>query len=261
MATQTHALPHPDPLAKPMLGSVLLHVGVVAFFVLLTAQFEKTRETWGSSKPSAGGAVAITPVSTIPLPPRRGPKNPVANDTDSVVPQAPRQEKAKEKAPPPDPDAIALKTRKKYKPEPVIASTQRYRPPDPYRTNQVYSSQAPAAVSPMFAQKGGPGQIGLDQNSVLGSRFGAYAMLLMQRVSEHWRTNGLDSARLPFATVSVDLFRNGTIRNAKLVEGSGNYQLDTSAVRAVTEAAPFPPLPAEYERDMVNVEFKFQIKQ
>ena len=256
------ALHNPEPLGKPLLGSVVFHVGMVALFVLLSATFNTTRETWGDLTPGAGGAVAITPVNTIPLPPRQGHKNPVANDTESTTPLAPvRETKVKTKAPPPDPDAIPLKSKKKYVPEARNVSPQRYRPPDINRPNQVYSNQAPAAVSPMFAQRGGPGQIGVNQNSVLGTRFGAYAMLLMQRVSEHWRTAGFENQRLPMASVSVDLYRNGSIRNVKLLESSGNYQLDVSAQRAITEAAPFPPLPAEYERDIVNVEFKFQIKQ
>ena len=226
--------------------------------VLLGIEFQGNRENWGSPTPSGGGSVAINPVHSLPIPSRRGRPNPVANDTESVVPPAPQQPVPKQKVKAPEPDAIPLKSKVTPKPQPTPASTQKYHP-DVYKPNQVYSTQGSAAVSPMFAKQGA-GTVGVDQNSVLGSRFGAYASLLMERVAEKWRTNGLEGVRTPYAIISVDIFRNGSTRNPRLVQTSGNYQLDTSALRAVTEASPFPPLPAGYERDVVNVEFRFQIQ-
>lgn len=250
-----------ESLRNPLIGSAVFHAAVAALFILLSTTLNRNRETWGDLHPTPGTSVAISPVSTIPLPARKGPKNPVANDTESVTPPAVREKVAKTRVEEPDPDAVALKTKKKHKPSKKVTTVQRYVPPEIPRPNQVRSSQAPAAVSPLFEKRGGPGAVGLDANSVLGSRFGAYAMLLMQRVSEKWVTSGLQNVHTPFAIVSVDLFRDGSIRNTKLVQTSGNYLLDTTAQRAVLEAAPFPPLPADYERNMVNVEFKFQIKQ
>lgn len=250
----------PESLRNPFLGSFVFHVAVFGALVLANWQYDQAHQNWGSNIPSGGGSVAISPVKTIPLPARHGPKNPVASDTESVVPAAPRKEVAKPKVKPPDPTAIAIRSKTQPKPSPTDSSNLRYRPETTYKPNQIYSPQAPAAVSQMFA-KTGAGTIGLDQNSVLGSRFGGYAALLMQRVAERWHTNGLEGVHAPYAIVAVDIFRNGTTRNVKLTQSSGNYQLDTSALRAVTEAAPLPPLPAEYERDMVNVEFRFQIQK
>lgn len=259
MAPHTDILDQRESLRNPFVGSILFHAALAGLFVAASMEYQRSHETWGSPTPSGGGSVAISPVKTIPLPPRHGRPNPVANDTESTLPQAPAKEVAKPKVTAPEPDAIALKNKNQQKTTPAT-STQRYRPPEVYRPNQVYSSQSPAAVSQMFAKQGA-GMVGLDQNSVLGNRFGAYAALLMQRVAERWRTGGMEGLRVPFAVVSVDLLRNGSIRNPKLLESSGNYQLDTSALRAVTEAAPFPPLPQEYERDMVNIEFRFQLQK
>lgn len=255
----TDILDQSESLQKPFVGSVLFHLAVAGILILANWEYAQTHEVWGSAVPAGGGSVAITPVKTIPLPARHGRHNPVASDTESVVPAAPPKEVPKPKVKAPEPDAIPIKSKNQPKPQ-TEASNTRYHPDTTYKPNQVFSPQSPAAVSQMFA-KTGAGTIGLDQNSVLGSRFGAYAALLMQRVAEHWHTNGMESLRTPYAIVSVDLYRNGSIRNPKLVQTSGNYQLDTSAVRAVTEAAPFPPLPAEFERDMVNVEFRFQLQR
>jgi protein TonB len=257
MPAHADILDQSESLQKPFLGSIAFHTGLVALF--FGYAYTLHTEQWGSPNPSAGGSVAINAVKTIPLPPRTGRRNPLASNTESQVPAAPQKPVAKQKVRPPEPNAIPLKSKTVQK-EQTQSSTTRYHPPDIPKQNQVYSSQAPAAVSPMFA-KSGAGTVGVDQNSVLGNRFGAYAALLMQRVAERWHTGGLEGVRAPMAIVSVDLYRNGSIRNPKLVQSSGNYQLDTSAQRAVVEAAPFPPLPAEYERDMVNIEFRFQLQR
>ena len=250
-----------ESLAGPFLGSIALHVSVVAAFVFLSWQYGHSREMWGSAVPAGGGAVTVSPVKTIPLPPRQGRPNPVANNTESRIPQAPPEKEVKRKTPPPPPDAIPLKSRTLPKPARTDTSQEKYRPPAEYSENQLYSHEAPALTSRMFSKPGSAGAVGVDQNSVLGNRFGAYAALLMQRVADRWHTAGLEGLRVPVAVVSVDIFRNGTIRNPRLIQTSGNYQLDTSAQRAVIEAAPFPPLPPEYEHDVVNVNFVFQLQR
>lgn len=250
-----------ESLTTPFLGSIALHVSVAGAFILLSWQYEHSREMWGSATPAGGGSVAITSVKTLPLPARQGRVNPVANNTESRIPQAPPEKEVKRRAPAPDRNAIALKSRTLPKPARTETSNEKYRPPEPRRPNQIYSTDAAALASKMFAKPGSAGAVGVDQNSVLGNRFGAYAALLMQRVADKWHTTGLEGVRAPIAIVSVDIFRNGAIRNPRLAQTSGNYQLDTSAQRAVVEAAPFPPLPPEYEHDMVNVNFVFQLQR
>lgn len=259
MASHTDILDQSESIRNPFFGSLILHAAVIGLLVFLGMQYERNHEFWGSPSPSAGGSVAISPVKTIPLPPRVGRPNPVANDTESVVPPAPKEQAPKQKMKPPEPDAVPLKSKTQPKPQPTTASTQTYHS-EPLKPTQVTSQQAPAAVSQMYARQGA-GTVGVDQNSVLGNRFGAYAALLMQRVAERWHTGGLEGVRVPYAIIAVDIFRNGSIRNPKLVQTSGNYQIDTSAMRAIVEAAPFPPLPQDYERDMINVEFRFQIQR
>jgi protein TonB len=250
-----------ESLTTPFLGSIALHASVVGAFILLSWQYGHSREMWGSPTPAGGGSVAINSIKTLPLPPRHGRLNPVANNTESRLPQAPPEKEVKRRTPPPQPDAIPLKSRTLPKPSRTETAQEKYRPQAQYRPNQIYTTEAPALTSKMFAKPGSAGAVGVDQNSVLGNRFGAYAALLMQRVADKWHTTGLEGLRVPTAIVSVDIFRNGTVRNPKLVQTSGNYQLDTSAQRAVVEAAPFPPLPPEYEHDVVNVNFVFQLQR
>jgi protein TonB len=157
----------------------------------------------------------------------------------------------------PDEKAIPLKS-PQLKKQPQQQAQQRYRP-EPLRPNQVTAAEAPAARSPIFQKQGGA--VGLGQNSTLGSRFGAYADLVAQRVTEKWQNGALAGQSSPMAIITFDIQRDGTIRNAKVAQPSGNSTMDFSALRAVMDAGPFPPLPSEYERNQASVELQFQLKR
>jgi protein TonB len=88
-------------------------------------------------------------------------------------------------------------------------------------------------------------------------------MLLSERVAQKWRTDSVDARirTLPPAIVTYEILRNGTVRNVRVVQSSGNALLDNSAQRAIYEAAPFPPLPNGYEGNSAVIEFWFQLKR
>lgn len=249
-----------ESLSRPFLGSVLFHAGVIAAIIGWTSYSPATRISLGEQNPGFGSSVPVNSVHSIPLPPRPGPKNPVANDTESLVPQ--RTETKPQPRPKQHPvvkDAIPLKNKTPEKTAQHDYLLQKYRnqPPKP---NQVPSDQAPAAVSQMYIKAGTQAGIGVNPNSVLGTRFGGYAQLLKEAIASHWNTGGLAGVRTPMAIINVDILRDGTIRNARIAQSSGNYTLDTSAMRAVIEAAPLPKLPPEYNGSYLNVDFQFQLQ-
>ena len=84
-----------DSLGGPFVQSVLLHAAMVGALVVASIQFQHSHQVWGATNTGAGTAVAINSVKTIPLPSRAGIVNPVANDTESQVPQAPKPEPKK----------------------------------------------------------------------------------------------------------------------------------------------------------------------
>jgi protein TonB len=195
--------------------------------------------------------------------PRPGIVNPLANDTESQVPLPPKEARPQRRAARDDPDAIALKMKdEKRKLTDVAAANQRYRP-QRASDNQLYSASGQAAVSPMFGGVVGSGGVGVGAGSPFGNRFGWYADLLRRKVSEKWQTNDVDQRlqTAPPVVLSFDILRDGSVRNIRLLQRSGNLALDYSAQRAVQEAAPFQPLPREFERDSANIEFWFQLKR
>lgn len=258
MAAHTDILDQRESLRKPFVQSALFHAAVFGLLIVSSLSYTRSRETFGSATTRAGDVVTVHAV-TIPLPSRQGRVNPVANPTESIVPQAPQPEPKKQlKAP--QPDAIPLHARLPDQPSPRQTSPQRYQPA-PAPPNQVFSHEAPAANTPMF-QKPGAGGIGMGENSVFGTRFGAYADRVVQLVSEKWRTNGLAGMHsAPTVIVTFDIMRDGSVRNVQIAQRSGNGTLDVSAQRAVMDAAPFPPLPPGYDRNEANVELRFQLQR
>lgn len=249
-----------ESLRMPFLESVLLHAavfGIAGYFAFHTPPVQQ----WGSPAAGGGGSVAVTPVKTLPLPAVRAPRNPVANDTESNVPAPPPKPVIQKRAPKPEPDAVPLKSRHAPpRPARVDTSQMRYHNPALDRPNQIYSREGAAMASPMFAKQGS-GQVGVGPNGPLGNMCGAYAALLQQRVGARWHTGTVDPSirTAPWVIVLFDLHRDGAISSPRLKQSSGNYQLDQSALRAITEAAPFPPINCGSGGGLI--EFWFQLQR
>jgi protein TonB len=256
MDQRVDILDQQELLGAAFAKSVLLHAAVAGALILSSISFEHSRQVWGSANTAAGTAVAINSVKTIPLPSRAGKVNPVANDTESQVPQAPKPEpKTQVKVPE---DAVPIPSRLAKK-QPKPEAPQRYRP-EPPAPNQVFSREAPAAVSPMF-EKPGSGGAGVGVNSAFGNQFGAYADLVVQRVTQKWQTGGLAGLQVPMAVITFDIMRDGSVKNPQIAQRSGNSTLDYSALRAVMDAGPFPPLPPNYSGSSTSVELRFQLQR
>ena len=109
-------MPHPDildqpeQLKRPLAGSLVLHVSVFAAATLASWIASRPGNSWGSPTPSAG-SFGISVVKELPMPAHRGAVNPVANDTESAVPQPPPKPVEKTRAEEPDEDAIAIRSR------------------------------------------------------------------------------------------------------------------------------------------------------
>jgi len=251
-----------DSLNKPLLGSVALHAAVFGTLVLWGVVLSGPHETWGDNTPG-GGSVAINPVKTIPLPSRSGIVNPLANPTESAVPTPPPAAKPKKLAPAEEPDAIPIKSRTHPKPSEVARSAQNtWRAKQQDTPNQLYSAAGRALVSPLIGQTGSGG-VGVGQGSPFGNRFGNYVTILQQRVADKWHTTDVDPRihSLPTAIVTFDLMRDGTVRNVRIAQSSGNQALDYSAQRAIYDANPFPPLPSAFERNDAVIEFWFELRR
>ena len=261
MVTQTDILDRPQPLKGPLVNSLLLHGAVVLAVVLVQLQlFGPVGEPFGDPNPTFGGSVGISPVKTIPLPARSGRPNPVANDTESQVPQAPQpapkdQTKTREEV---EETTISLKG----KPEVNKQTTSRRQNLPETPSNQVFSSQGAAVVSPQFGGSGGEGG-GVGVSMPFGGRFGYYAQQIRDLIQRNWRTDRIppNITSAPMARASFVISRDGSVSSVNLVQRSGVSAVDYSILRAIQDVGRFPPLPAGFERNQATVEIAFEFRR
>src|SRR6266446_3593957 len=83
-----------------------------------------------------------------------------------------------------------------------------------------------------------------------------YIQRMTTLIGGHWmRPAVADSTS---ATVYFVIDRDGTIRDAKIMESSGNGLYDRASLRAVLEVSPLPPLPFGYNGTYLGVGLKFR---
>src|SRR5579862_1426323 len=255
-------LDQPEQLKRPLAGSLILHVSAFAAAAMMSWLGSRPGNSWGSPNPSAG-SFSIGVVKELPMPAHRGAVNPVANDTESAVPQAPPKPVEKARAEEPDDDAIAIRSRNaKKKAAAVAASRNTYLAKQKEEHNQVNSQEGQALVSPLVGQTGAGG-IGVGPGTPFGNRFGYYVDLLRQKVGQKWQTNDVDPRlqSAPPVVVTFTIMRDGSVRDIRVAQRSGNFALDTSAQRAIADAAPFPPLPQGFDKSEAPIEFWFRLKR
>jgi TonB family protein len=258
MSQYLETIDQPDSLRKPFVGSLVLHGGLVGMALLYSAVHLHKPSDWGSPNPG-GGAIGINVVKSIPLPARPGLVNPLANNSQTTVPLPPPTPKAKPqpKVKAPEPDAIQIPRKNALKkPSERAAARPTYRAPGSDRPNQLYSDTGPAMVSPLIGQMGSGG-IGIGQGSTLGTRFGWYIDLIRTKVGQHWNPDQQSSHP---AIVTFTLLKDGSVRDVRVSQTSGNTIMDFACQRAILDSAPFQPLP-DGAGNSASIEFWFNVRR
>jgi protein TonB len=262
MTARLDILDEPERLRGPFWGSVMLHAGMIGLIVGLTV-IKPFGEVIQLGDPDGGraGAVAVNSVATIPVPSRNAAPNPVANDTESQVPQAPSKAKPQPKAKAPDPAAIALKGRNAKEKKQAAAPNQ-WADKQQYRPNQTFSTSGSAASSPLYNLPGGGG-VGFGTTSPFGTQFGWYANLLRDRIGNAWQASGLGASAAGPVVIQFTMRRDGSLAPGlpRIVQTSGDANVDRSAQRAVMDAAPFQQLPDGLGKDQVTIELSFHVRR
>jgi protein TonB len=265
MTPHTDILDQPEPLGKSLAGSMALHISVGAALLMSAWMGHGPGAQWGDINGGGLGSVAVNVVPRIPMPGRSGPINPVANDTESVVPTPPPKTKAQRKVEEQELNAIAIKSRNASKKASRAASApNKFREQQQDLPNQVYSSAGQAVVSPMYGMPGGGG-VGIGTRSPFGTQFGWYVNLLRDQVARNWRTGELDPRlrTAPPVVVTFTIRRDGSVAagSVRVTQRSGNQALDYSAQRAILDAAPFQALPPGFQRSEAEIEFWFELRR
>jgi protein TonB len=256
-------LDQPEPLRKWMAGSLILHGFLMASLLGFNVIGHQSMQL-GDPRGGGFGSVQVNPVAVIPLPSRSGPTNPVANPTESKVPEPPPvKAKPTPQVKAPDPNAIAIESRlASKKPTPARSEPNKFAAARKDLPDQNYSSEPQAVSNPMYQMQGGGG-VRVGNNSPFGTLYGEYANRLRDQVARNWKTGDIPPQvrTAPIAGVTFSLHRDGTVSNVRITQRSGNAALDYSAQRAIMDAAPFPPLPSGFPKNDPEIEFLFELKR
>ncbi len=87
-----------------------------------------------------------------------------------------------------------------------------------------------------------------------------YLKNIRERISGAWQYGEPEEGFLK-TVVYFKIKRDGSITEPAFKERSGDTVFDSLAMRAVKVSAPFPPLPAGYDKDTLGVYFEFAYRE
>jgi TonB family protein len=162
---------------------------------------------------------------------------------ERALPPPPTPAAPPTRSPTPEPSRIAAP---QPPPPPVPTAAVATRPVEPMRLGRPDAVTVPTT-----------GSISLD---VSDFPFTYYLRQLQAKISERWAPPRASVAGGERVVVLFEIGRDGQIKEPAVEKSSGNALYDQSALRAVTEAGPFPPLPPEFKAPSLKVHFGFEFK-
>jgi len=138
---------------------------------------------------------------------------------------------------------------------PAMASTAKAPPtPSDRPTSDVARVAPPPPPLPLGRRDGSPQGSGPMTLNVSDFPFAWYLSRVQAKVTEKWVGKALPGQQ-PVAVFEIS--REGQVSRIAIEKSSGNSYYDQAALRAITEANPFPPLPAEFPGQTLRVHLGF----
>ena len=88
-----------------------------------------------------------------------------------------------------------------------------------------------------------------------------YLRQILQKVEERWQTQNRPSEPDQKPRIYVEIQRDGSIAPPRIEQSSGSTYYDRAALRAISEASPFPPLPSDWSKPALRVLFNFDLRR
>jgi TonB family protein len=231
--------------------AVALHAAVIGTAILLP-------RLQPPPKPLEFVPVTVIPAQALgvrrPAPARRPAKQEASKPPEPEAPEPPDkpEEKASEplkpEKPPEKPTA---------KPEAPAAPADSRKPENPAsppnatavgETGDEAGRQGSPTGNPLGTTAFGSQIAGLDNPDFT---YGYYLDRLLSLIDANWHRPSMGSGVR--AVISFHIERNGSLSDLRVSESSGYNSFDLAALRAVQNAAPFPPLPRAYRHDDLGV--------
>ena len=126
--------------------------------------------------------------------------------------------------------------------------------PSPERVPTETVARATPPPQPIGRADGSPQGAGALTLNRSDFQFAWYIRTVHAKITDKWAGRALPGQQ-PVAV--FDINRDGRISGLAIKKSSGNSYYDQAALRAITEAAPFPPLPPEFSGPVLRVHLGF----
>jgi len=251
-------------LKKCLSYSVLFHVSLTAI-MLAGIWLQRTGESWGGIG-GGDGSVKVNLVASagIPMPPNITPTESQTFDPTKGL----NMEEPKPKPPEPKSDTTNIPKFEKEKPLPPSKKSKVFENKTPPPENAIpYGKGGQMNVPTGYADTPGPLNGGMAMQGQGGGDFAAryawYVESVRRAISQNWMQSTIDpavrAARRAKTTMTFTINRDGTVKNIRLSQSSGNRSMDDSAQRALLSIDRLPALPSDYSGKYVDVTFDFDL--
>lgn len=211
--------------------------------------------------PTAPTHKASLPAPPAPVLPSRAPSaTPTPDPRERPMRETPRlPEPAQLKPSLPPRTAAPLRAGEKELPS-LAHSTSASHVEKPQRTERPVESR-PATEAPRGLPTGSPAGVGARSLDASDFPYAWYLRQVLQKVEGEWQRQNQRAAPIQKPLILVEIQRDGSIRMPKIDQSSGNAIYDQAAIRAVLDASPFPPLPQDWTRPSLRVQFRFDLER
>ena len=253
------------PFKRSFYYSVFLHLAL-ATLTLISIWVQRSGNAWGGvgGGSDSGVKVNLVPSAGIPMPPNINPTESQTFDPTKGL----NVELPKPKPPEPPTDATKIPKFEKEKPLPPSKKSRVFEPKTPPPDNAVnYGKGGSPSIPSSYSNTPGPLNGGVAVQGQGGGDFAAryawYVEAVRRNINQNWMQNTIDpavrAARRAKTTITFTISRDGSIKNIRVSESSGNRSMDDSAQRALLSADHFPRLPSDYSGNYVDVTFDFDL--
>jgi protein TonB len=263
-----------DPWGKPAVGSLVLHISIVAallLYALVVAHIHGN--SWGDRSDTQGSiqATMVNSAPAIPLPQteQAKPDQVLATQTPSQAPAPPAPKAQKAEAQ----DSIPIPVKQPVKPklEPkrqveqqkdIKVQRQVRMVPAPTQQQQVQLQHraqygATQAYTPKSMAQAQPAAQVQVQGGNFGAMFPWYVDKIKRMTAENWYQREV-SASTPAGTkvyLTFVLNKDGEPSSVRLQQSSGSPTLDSTCVQAVQRTQTYGPLPGGYTGSTLLVQY------
>ena len=257
------AVAHPyDPSLKRFLGySAILHAAIT-LAIFLGAYLDLLGNRWSGVGGSSGENVHVNLVSSagIPMPrPNVPDPTPVADPSKRLHDiDPPKIEK-------PSADATKIPQFAKERPLPPSPKSRDFKRDTPPPDNAVPGRGKQANLPTGYQETSGAPSSGVAISGQAGgefaTRYGWYIAAVKRRIDPNWDKFSIDAtvrnSTTMHSAVAFTINRDGSVKNVRVVEPSGNLSWDNAGIRAILSSSPLPPLPSDYPHSEVSVTWDF----